>query len=331
MSCLLLVNLYINAFKLSVFLSIMDSYNQLIEKIASLGKVEKEEVERKVEAKRAKLSGLVSKEGAAQIVAAEMGINFEKERLKVSELVQGMKKAHVIGKIVEISPVRSYSKNGREGKIGKMVLADDSGMINVVLWDNNHIILLETNKVKVGDVIDISSAMVRNGELHLSSFSDMRLSKEEMKNVATESVVGMKKIKDLRVGEKVKLRAFIVQSFEPRYFEVCPECRRKVVDGECATHGKVEAKKRALLNIVVDDGTDSMRGVIFGDNIRLLGLNDEEIFSLEKFAEKKDSILGEEFIFMGNVRSNSLYNTIELNFENIEPVKIDSLIKEFEQ
>lgn len=306
----------------------MDNYNQLLDKIARLGNVSKDDVERKVEAKRAKLSGLVSKEGAAQIVAAELGINFEKERLKISELAQGMKKAHVVGKIVEISPVRNYNKNGREGKIGKMVLADESGRMGAVLWDTNHIVLIETEKIKIGDVVDISNAMVRNGELHLSSFSDMRLSNEKFENIAAESSGEMKKIKDLKIGEKVKIRAFIVQSFEPRYFEVCPECGKKAIDGQCVNHGKITSKKRALLSVVVDDGSASMRGVIFGENIQMLGLTDEEIFSLEKFMEKKNSILGEEFIFMGNVKNNVLYNTIELNFDKIEPVNLDGLIKE---
>ncbi len=237
----------------------MDNYSQLLEKIANLGKVSKDEVERKVEAKRAKLSGLVSKEGAAQIVAAEMGINFEKERLKVSELAQGMKRAHVVAKIVEMSPVKSYNKNGREGKIGKMVVADETGRMNAVLWDSNHIILIETGKINVGDVVDMSNAMVRNGELHLSSFSDIKMSSEKLDKIAAESAGEMKKIKDLKVGEKSKVRAFIVQSFEPRYFEVCPECGKKAVDGQCLNHGKIESKKRALLSVVVDDGTASMR------------------------------------------------------------------------
>ena len=59
----------------------MDNYLQLLEKIAKSSGLTKDDIDRKVEAKRAKLSGLVSKEGAAQIVAAELGINFEKERL----------------------------------------------------------------------------------------------------------------------------------------------------------------------------------------------------------------------------------------------------------
>ncbi len=55
----------------------MQNYDLLIERIATSAGIEKEEVERKVEAKKAKLSGLISKEGAAQIIAAELGINFE--------------------------------------------------------------------------------------------------------------------------------------------------------------------------------------------------------------------------------------------------------------
>jgi len=42
------------------------------------------EGEAKVEDKKAKLSGLISKEGAAQIIAAELGVNFEDQDLKLN-------------------------------------------------------------------------------------------------------------------------------------------------------------------------------------------------------------------------------------------------------
>ncbi len=112
----------------------MNQYSQLVEKIANAAKLSVEEIERKVEAKRAKLSGLVSKEGAAQIVAAELGINFEKEQIKISTLMEGMKRANIKGKIVQIFPVRSYSKNGREGKVANLLVADESANVKAVLW-----------------------------------------------------------------------------------------------------------------------------------------------------------------------------------------------------
>ena len=65
----------------------MDNYDALVERIASASSLEKAEIERRVEAKRAKLSGLISKEGAAQIVASELQVSFDNVDLKISEIV----------------------------------------------------------------------------------------------------------------------------------------------------------------------------------------------------------------------------------------------------
>jgi ssDNA-binding replication factor A large subunit len=309
----------------------MDNYTKLVERISKSANVGIDEVERRVEAKKAKLSGLISREGAAQIVAAELGVNLDKERLKLSELLQGMKRANVIGKILEIYPVREYNKNGRAGKVVNMLLADESTNVRVVLWDTNHIALIEQGKLNKGDIVEISNGNVRNGELHLSSFADIKLSNEKIEGVVTEKVFGSGKLSEAKAGNNLRTRAVIVQVFEPRYFEVCPECGKRALEGECKIHGKVEAKKRALLNVVLDDGAGTIRCVLFGDTIKSLGLSDEEIFSLEKFGEKRNSLLGEEKFFLGNVRSNTLYNTTEFNIEKVEEVNLDNLIKELEQ
>jgi len=94
----------------------MENYERLIERISKSADITKDEIERRIEAKRAKLSGLISKEGAAQIIAAEIGISFEAERLKISELVQGMRRANVMGQITKVFPIREFKKNDREGK-----------------------------------------------------------------------------------------------------------------------------------------------------------------------------------------------------------------------
>ena len=70
----------------------MQNYDVLLDKIAGASGVSREEIERKVEAKKAKLSGLISREGAAQIIAAELGVSFEDQDSKVNELVPGMRK-----------------------------------------------------------------------------------------------------------------------------------------------------------------------------------------------------------------------------------------------
>ncbi len=308
-----------------------DNYQKLIARISEAARISVAEIERKIDAKRARLSGLVSKEGAAQIVAAELGINFEQERMKISELVHGMRRVNVIGKILEVFPIREYSKNGREGKVCNFLIADEGSNTRVVVWDNHHIVLFEDGKLKAGDVVEISNANIRNGELHLTSFSDIKKSKEVLDNVVAERVFTERKIRDVREGERFKTRAVVVQVFEPRYFEACPKCGKKVVDKSCKQHGVVEGRKRALLSVVLDDGSESIRGVLFGEQINKIGLNENDVFSLENFAVKKNELLGEEKFFCGNVRANALFNTIEMNVEDVFDVKPDELISELEK
>ena len=306
----------------------LQNYEQLIEKIARASGLSKEDIDRKVEAKCAKLSGLISKEGSAQIVASELGISFDNEKMKISEIVPGMKKVNVVGKIIRLNAVRDFTtKNGIPGKVLSMNIADETGNVRVVLWDTNHIAKFEENKIKDGDVVEILNATVRNDEVHLSGFSDIKLSNEEMKNVQTSAKVVEKKISNFKSGENVKFRGIIAQIFEPRFFEVCPQCNKKVFENKCEIHGAVIPIKRALLGIVLDDGSESMRGVIFSEQITKFGISNDEINNPEMFSKKKEELLGEEMLFSANVRNNKLFNTTELIINDVEKVEINQLIE----
>lgn len=308
----------------------IQNYSQLIGRISKSSGLSIEDIERKVEAKRAKLSGLISKEGAAQIVAAELGINFDKQKVKVNEIMSGMRRVNITGKIIQLFPVREYKKENREGKVVNFILADETGNIRTVLWDTNHITMIEKGEIKQDDVIDISNASVRNTELHLTAFSDIKPSQEAIGEVKTEMHFFEKSLKDVKVGENAKVRAFIVQSFEPRFFEICPECKtRAKQDGEnfvCDKHGKVMPVKRALINIVLDDGTGNLRAVLFNEQIEKLGLKLES-----NFIEEKEKILGREAWFSGNVRQNKMFSNSEIFVSDIEDIDVDKLIVSLEK
>ena len=257
------------------------NYEKVLEKIARASGLSKEEIGEKVKAKRAKLSELISYEGAAQIVAAELGINFENEKLKINELLPGMRKVNVVGKMIDLFPVRTFkSKKGEESKVVNFVLADDTSNIKIVLWDTNHISLIEGGRVKKGSSIELGNASMRGNELHLGSFSELKISSElfDDSKIVTEKIVSEKKISNFVVSENVKTRAFILQTFEPKSFQVCPECSKKATaDGEnfvCAAHGKVVPEKRYLMTIVLDDGTGTIRAVLFHENLPKLGLTE---------------------------------------------------------
>ncbi len=308
----------------------MQNYDLLVERIAKAAKLKKEDVERRVEAKKAKLSGLISKEGAAQIIAAELGINFEEQNLKVSELMEGMRKANIIGEIINLFPVREYSKNGREGKVVNFVLADETGSTRVVLWDANHIGLIESGAIKQGDVIEIKSGAMRDGEIHLSGFGELKKSNVVMKDVKTEAMVSEKSLNEAQQGQNIRVRGVVVQVFQPRFYLVCPECNKKVAqDGEsykCAEHGVVVPKKKAILNFVLDDGTESMRVVMFSDQINAL-IPEGDLQDEKKATAFRDDFIGTEIYLSGIVKRNQLFNNLEIVAATAEKVDVEKLIQ----
>lgn len=312
----------------------MDNYDRIIEKISKKSGVEKEEIERRVEAKRAKLSGLISKEGAAQVIAAELGISFDNEILKIEELLPGMRKVNVVGKIIRVSPVRTFkTKKGDDGKVTNLFIADNTSNIKVVLWDTNHIALIEQGKIGEGIVIEIINGSMRDNELHLGSFSELKLTNQILDDVKTDKVFREKKIAELKISENSKIRGFIVQSFEPRFFYICPTCRKKATqegnDFVCAEHGRVAPEKRALLNVVIDDGTETIRAVAFHDNLNAMGLT--SLDSPEELAVQRTRLIGKELILFGTARNNTFSNSLEFGIDKVEEVDLDKLISELEK
>jgi len=308
-----------------------NNYQQLIQLISDNSGLPLDEIERKIEAKQAKLAGLISKEGAAQVIAAELNINFDKQLIKISQIVPGMRKINLIGKIINLAPIREYNKNGRAGRIGSFTLADETSNVRVVLWDENHIELIAKKELVENKIIGVDNATLRNGELHLTSFSEIKNSDQKIDNVVLEKPTIKKTIDKFQTNNEVSTRAFIVQIFEPRFFEVCPECRKKVSEtGECQEHNKVVPEKRALLNFVIDDGTESMRTVMFSDQLEKI-MTKQELQTPELFAIKKQDFLGKEMIVSGQVRKNQMFNNDEFIVNNLKDINIDELIEELEK
>jgi len=308
------------------------NYEKILERITNSSGLEKEEIERRIEAKIAKLSGLISRDGAAQIIAAELGISFDNEKLKINELLPGMRKVNVVGKVINLFPVRSFVRNDKEGKVANLVIADDTSNIKVVLWDTNHIELIEKEKITNEKVIEIVNGSVRDSEIHLGSFSELKLSNEIFEEVKTEKVIREKNIIDFKISDNASTRAFIVQVFDPRFFNVCSECKKKVTnEGDsfvCAEHGKVAPERRALINIVLDDGTETIRSVLFHDNLSSLGIT--ELDNPEMLVQQRENLLGKEMVFSGNVRTNKFFNNQEFIVNEAKNIDLDGLIVNLE-
>ena len=309
----------------------MQNYDLFIEKIVRTTGIKREEVEERVEKKKEKLSGLISKEGAAQIIAAELGVSFENQDLKVDELMSGMRRVNIVGKIINLFPVREYDKNGNKGKVANLIMADETGSTRIVLWDVNHIELIENGTIKDGDVIEIKNASTRDGEVHLSGFSELKKSSVVFDNIKSEAVVSEKSLSEAIQGQSIRVRGVVVQVFQPRFYSVCPQCNKKAINEEngykCVEHGVISPKEKAILNFVLDDGTETMRVVVFSDQINVL-IPEEDLKDAEKATVFRDDFIGTEIYLSGNVKRNQLFNNLEIVAFGVEKIDVEKLITE---
>lgn len=83
--------------------------------------------------------------------------------------VQADTKVNIIARITRIPPIRSYNKNGKDGKVASLELQDASGTISYTLW-NNNVDLIKSLDLNDGDTVKILQAQVRerNDEKSLS-------------------------------------------------------------------------------------------------------------------------------------------------------------------
>jgi len=135
-------------------------------------------IEKKVE----EFEGLIDEYAAALMVAKELGIHIsEKQKalvspLKIKDLVHGLRNVTIYARVLNITPVKKYIVNGREVHVVKVLLADETGVIPLTLW-NEEIEL--TKNLKPNSLIMITRATVKKFkqslELSLTSNSEVKL------------------------------------------------------------------------------------------------------------------------------------------------------------
>jgi len=204
---------------------------EIIAKIKETTSLSDAEIKQKIRQKLDTLSGLISEEGAAHIIANELGVKLIQLSgpLQVKNVLAGMRNVEVSGKVLRKYELREFAKDGREGKVASFIIGDETGVIRIVLWNEqaDHF-----NTLKEGDIVKILSGYVRenNGrkEIQLNQNSRLILNPKDVTiNIINRESV-RKQISGLvETDADVEVLATIVQVYDLRFFEVCPECQKK--------------------------------------------------------------------------------------------------------
>ncbi|MEX2738746.1 MAG: OB-fold nucleic acid binding domain-containing protein [Candidatus Wukongarchaeota archaeon] len=162
------------------------SLEEKIRKICEKTGKSKDEVWELILEKRKELNELVSEDGAAHIVAQELGVDIlggVSESLKMGDLVPGLSNITVEARIMKIyAPVYFVRSDGGMGVVVNALLADNSGKAVLVLW-NEQVRRIEN--FERGDIVRIVSGVTREGrervlEIHLGSSGSIEHNPEDV-------------------------------------------------------------------------------------------------------------------------------------------------------
>ncbi|HDP74203.1 MAG TPA: DUF2240 family protein [Candidatus Woesearchaeota archaeon] len=313
-------------------------YEKIVQTIKEKSGLSEKEIESKIKEKIDSLSGLVSREGAAHIIANELGIQLIEKfsgKLDIQNIVDGMRKVEVSGKVVRKFDVREFGKkDGTSGKVGALILSDETGTVRVVFW-NDLVELFE--KIKEGDVLRVKNAYARLNkvsggiELQISDTSSVELNPEGVEvEVEVFAEAERKKIAELSDSDNnVELLTTIVNVFDPRFFQTCPHCNKKARTTDegkyvCDQHGEVEPNHRAVMNLILDDGTDTIRSVFFNNQIKALIEKEDDFMDsarkdLSVLEPVKKDLLGKIIRIIGRVNKNELFDRKEFVVNRVYP------------
>ena len=249
----------------------------------------------------------------------------------IGELTPDMRDVDLVGKVAKIFPVTTFEKDGREGKVQNIVVADESGSIRMTFWNED---VEKIEKLAEGDIIEVKHGYVKKGFRDALEFTAGRraeiginpkgteLEQLDLSEISTQPKavadrVMIAEIGDDTAGKSVEVCGVIVGiSQTSPVYPSCPSCRKKLEeeDGKftCAACQKQVKKPeyRMLYKITLDDGSGSIRATLFGkageDLLQMTATDAQKLIEksgdkLKPLEENSDRILGRYVAVQGRV------------------------------
>ena len=214
--------------------------------------ISKEDFLQRVQEKVENMGGLCDEPMAAMLVANELGFSdVGRDSVKIGDITAESGPVNFIAKVVSVFDTKEFTRNdGTIGRVGNMIVGDETGKIRVTLWDNMAD-LIKAEKVKVGQTLQISG-YAKQGysgvEVNIGNNGVLTESEEEI-DVAASS----QKIKDVKDGMgDLNLTGKVLEISEVKTFQ------RK--DG---SSGKVG-------NLLLGDATGTLRVTLWDEKTEFL-------------------------------------------------------------
>jgi len=208
---------------------------------------------------------------------------------KISSPIEAQKSKYVPETpSVELLVKRPFSRWYFDRGVVRTVICENEGTgKKLVLWNDNSFFPLSQNMV-----IQVDGYYEKDGDIHAGRGARIT----EKKDYSKRSVQ-RKKVKDLKDGDLMEIRAVVERVFPPTIVLFCPRHNNTKCDCE---------KKRdsLILSMILSDDTGDIRTVAFFDMAEdLLGITGQDLARDQNaFDNIKPNVLGVERLFYGSVR-----------------------------
>jgi len=284
--------------------------------------------------------GKVEKTEGIRVDVPERTITAESTEMKIGNIKEGAGNVTVSGRIMSVEE-RNITVKGEHKIVYSGIIADDTGKIQFSAWNNYNLKPGESicaknayirawrgiPQLNLGERCEVSRIDDTFGEIDVSVMNRTIADVISVGGGLDLSVTGT--IVDLRAGSGLIWR--------------CPDCNRSVLNGECATHGRVEPISDLRLKVIIDDGTGAIGAVVNRqDTERLTGVTLEKAIALAKARgdseivarEMAGLVIMKKMTMTGNVMSDDYGPMMIVTDVKVEKVNVaaeaEELFKEVE-
>ncbi|MEM0372488.1 MAG: hypothetical protein QXO69_01465 [archaeon] len=235
-------------------------------------------------------------------------LSSEEKTTHLEDVRDGMDGIDFYARVVRVFPVYEFDKNGRPGKVSSANVTDGTETRRLVFW-NEHADV--TRDLLPNEIIKVENAYARkNNELELHLGFRGRVLRNQKADIP-EVKVERKKIKELNDEKGVEIKADVVEVYPPTVIRLCSKCKAMMRGDACEKCGSTASVNSMIVNAELDDGTLVIRGTFYRDKAeQLLGMKADE-YEESSFDDKKQEVLGTEFVFFGEVKDVPEYGRKE--------------------
>lgn len=227
---------------------------ELLKQLSESSGKSPEEITKLISEKQKELSGLVSEDGAAHIIANELGIELmdmptEQSKFCLHDLMTGMNSVELFARVQSIFTPREFTRNGAKSRVVSVEIMDETTTVRLVLWGDKADL---TSQLKKNDILHVKDCYVKDGmsglELHAGNRAEVEVNPKKHPKLP-EVKANLSTIKSLKPGlTSVDVAGRIVNIFPQRKFT-----RQDGSDGKVSS-------------IIIGDKTGTIRASLWAEN-----------------------------------------------------------------